>query len=135
MSLNEIELRNQTCEGFGVDTERRRRSAFDECIPSLATFCDCKVWSEKARAGTIRYVFFGLPADVEAAHFLYDLIDVTFDTEIHAIQVKRHLCRIGGRRAPKRWEFISNRACAWDQREIENDEGRARCFEQNIVGT
>ncbi len=29
----------------------------------------------------IRHVFFGLPADVEAAHFLYDLIGVTFDTE------------------------------------------------------
>lgn len=81
LSLNEIELRNQACEGFGVDTERRRRSAFDECIPSLAAFCDCKVWSEKARTGTLRYVFFGLPADVEAAHFLYDLIGVTFDTE------------------------------------------------------
>jgi hypothetical protein len=81
LSLDEIELRNQVCEGFGVDTERRRRNAFDECIPSIAGFCDCKVWGEKTPAGAIRYVFFGLPADVEAARFLYDRIDATFDTE------------------------------------------------------
>jgi len=81
LSLDEIELRNQVCEGFGVDTERRRRNAFDECIPSIAGFCDCKVWCEKTPTGAIRYVFFGLPADVEAARFLYDRIDTTFDTE------------------------------------------------------
>jgi hypothetical protein len=81
LSLDEIELRNQICEGFGVDTERRRRNAFDEFIPSIAGFCDCKVWYEKTPTGAIRYVFFGLPADVEAARFLYDRIDAVFDTE------------------------------------------------------
>jgi hypothetical protein len=39
------------------------------------------VWTETTATGPIRYIFFGLPADVEAAHFLYDLIDVTFTTE------------------------------------------------------
>ncbi|WP_456095271.1 DUF7168 domain-containing protein, partial [Paramagnetospirillum caucaseum] len=29
----------------------------------------------------VRHVFFGLPADVEAAHYLYDLIEVAFATE------------------------------------------------------
>jgi hypothetical protein len=81
LSLDEIELRNQVCEGFGVDTDRLRRNAFDECIPSIAGFCDCKVWCDKTPTGAIRYVFFGLPADVEAARFLYDRIDATFDTE------------------------------------------------------
>lgn len=81
LSLSEIELRRQACEGIGIDTERRRRGAFDDCVPSIAAFCDCKVWGEKTANGALRYVFFGLPADVEAAHFLYDLIDITFDTE------------------------------------------------------
>lgn len=80
LSLSEIEIRRQACEGVGVDTGRRRRGALDECVPSIM-FCDCKVWSEKSSNGAIRYVFFGLPADVEAAHYLYDLIDVTFETE------------------------------------------------------
>lgn len=81
LSLSEIELRRQVCEGIGIDTERRRRGAFDSCVPGIAGFCDCKVWTETTATGSIRYIFFGLPADVEAAHFLYDLIDVTFTTE------------------------------------------------------
>ena len=81
LSLSEIELRRQVCEGIGIDTERRRRGAFDSCVPGIASFCDCKVWTETSATGSIRYIFFGLPADVEAAHFLYDLIDVTFTTE------------------------------------------------------
>src|SRR3984893_13811999 len=81
LSLSEIELRRQVCEGIGIDTERRRRGAFDTCVPGIAGFCDCKVWTETTATGPIRYIFFGLPADVEAAHFLYDLIDVTFTTE------------------------------------------------------
>ena len=81
LSLSEIEFRRQACEGFGIDTGRRRRGVFDACIPSIAVFCDCKVWNETTQAGSLRHVFFGLPADVEAARFLYDLIGVTFDTE------------------------------------------------------
>jgi hypothetical protein len=70
LSLSEIEFRRQTCEGFGIDTGRRRRGVFDACVPSIAAFCDCKVWGETTPAGSLRHVFFGLPADVEAAHFL-----------------------------------------------------------------
>jgi hypothetical protein len=81
LSLSEIELRHQVCEGIGIDTERRRREAFDSCVPSVAAFCDCKVWTETTPSKSIRYVFFGLPADVGAAHYLYDLIEVTFATE------------------------------------------------------
>ncbi len=81
LSLGEVEMRDQACEGVGVDTGRRRRAPFDECVPAIALFCDCKVWSEKAASEAIRYVFFGLPADVEAAHYLYDLICATFTAE------------------------------------------------------
>jgi Protein of unknown function (DUF2786) len=75
LSLSEIEFRRQTCEGIGIDTDRRRRGALDACVPSIALFCDCKVWGEKTATRALRYVFFGFPADVEAAHFLYNLID------------------------------------------------------------
>lgn len=81
LSLGEVEMRDQACEGVSVDTGRRRRAPLDECVPTIAQFCDCKVWIETAASGAIRYVFFGLPADVEAAHYLYDLIVVTFTTE------------------------------------------------------
>jgi hypothetical protein len=81
LSLGEVEMRDQACEGVGVDTGRRRRAPLDECVPAIALFCDCKVWIETTASGAIRYVFFGLPADVEGAHYLYDLIVATFTTE------------------------------------------------------
>jgi len=81
LSLGEVEMRQQACEGVGVDTGRKRRAPLDDCVPTIAAFCDCKVWSEGNAQGAIRYVFFGLPLDVEAAHYLYDLIAVTFTTE------------------------------------------------------
>ena len=74
-------MRDQSCEGVGVETGRKRRAPMDECVPAIARFCDCKVWAETSAQGAIRYVFFGLPVDVEGAHYLYDLIDMAFTTE------------------------------------------------------
>ena len=99
LSLSEIELRRQACEGFGIDSGRRRRGVFDACSPSIAAFCDCNVWGETTPAGSLSQVFFGLPADVEAAHFRYDLIGMAIDTET-AVQTWHPLYRLGNRRAP-----------------------------------
>ena len=81
LSLGEVELKEQACEGFGVDTGRRRFGPIDDCIPAVGAFCDCRVWSEKATDGQIRYVFFGLPADVAGARYLYELVERAFATE------------------------------------------------------
>jgi hypothetical protein len=81
LSLGEVELKDQACEGFGVDTGRRRFGPVDDCVPAVGAFCDCRVWSEKAADGRIRYVFFGLPADVAGARYLYELVERAFATE------------------------------------------------------
>lgn len=81
LSLGEVEMREQSCEGVGVETGRKRRAPMDDCVSSIALFCDCKVWAETTAQGAIRYVFFGLPVDVEGAHYLYDLIDMAFSSE------------------------------------------------------
>jgi hypothetical protein len=81
LSLSEVEMRDQTCQGFGIDTGRQRRAPIDECMSSIGLFCDCKVWMETTASGAIRFLFFGLPADVEAAHYLYDLVVAAFATE------------------------------------------------------
>ena len=81
LSLSELDLRRQTCEGSAVETERRRAGPVDDCVPAAAAFFDCRVWSEKNASGMLRYVFFGLPADVAAARYLYDLIEQAFETE------------------------------------------------------
>lgn len=81
LSLSEIDLRRQACQGIGIETNRRRVGPIDECVPTIALFFDCRTWSERTADGALRHVFFGLPADVEAAHYLYDLIETTFVTE------------------------------------------------------
>jgi hypothetical protein len=81
LTLDEISVRRSDCEGVSLTTGRKRRAPVDSCMPSVAAFCDCRVWSEEGADGVLRVVFFGLKADVEAARFLHDLIEVTFDTE------------------------------------------------------
>jgi hypothetical protein len=80
LSLSELEFRQQACEGIGIETGRRRTGPIDDCVPTIAEFFDCRVWGEKSAAG-LRYIFFGLPGDVEAAHYLYDLIERAFESE------------------------------------------------------
>lgn len=87
LSLSELDLRQQSCEGIGIETARRRMAPIDDCIPSVAAFFDCRIWREKMADGQLRYMFFGLPADVEAAHYLYDLIEQAFATETAQFKV------------------------------------------------
>jgi hypothetical protein len=86
LTLDEVSVRRSDCEGVSVATGRKRRAPVDSCMPSIAAFCDCRVWSEEGDDGGLRFVFFGLKADVEAARFLRDLIEVTFDTESTAFR-------------------------------------------------
>lgn len=81
LSLSELDLKRQACEGMSVETGRRRVGPVDDCVPAVAAFFDCRAWGEKSTSGTLRYVFFGLPADVAAARYLYELVERAFETE------------------------------------------------------
>ena len=81
LSLSELDLQQQSCEGVAVETSRKQAGPLDDCVPATAAFFDCRVWGEKASGGTLRYVFFGLPADVAAASYLYELVDQAFARE------------------------------------------------------
>ena len=81
LSLSELDLKNQVCEGAAVETGRKRVAPVDDCVPAVAAFFDCRVWGEKGGDGRLRHVFFGLPADVAAARYLYDLVEAAFETE------------------------------------------------------
>jgi hypothetical protein len=87
LTLDEVSVRQSACAGLAVETERRRRGPIDQCAKPIADFCDCHVWSEDTAEGTWRWIFFGLKADVEAARFLYDLIETTFETETSAFRL------------------------------------------------
>ncbi|HLZ65942.1 MAG TPA: DUF2786 domain-containing protein [Aliidongia sp.] len=82
LSLSDVELRAEPCEQLAFETGRKKRIPLDGCVGAVAEFCDCRIWREKNGAGTARYVFFGLRADVAVAHYLTDLIDSAVRTEL-----------------------------------------------------
>ena len=82
LSLSDVDVRKTACERRVYETRNRKRIPLDDCIGVIADFCDCRVWREKDAAGEGRYVFFGLPADVEAAHALAGLVDMAVRTEL-----------------------------------------------------
>jgi hypothetical protein len=86
LNISEPDLRKQSCEGIGVETGRKRRGAIDGCVGATAEFFDCRVWAETAADGALRYIFFGLPADVQASVYLHDLIAAAFMGETAAFQ-------------------------------------------------
>ena len=81
LTLSEIDMKTQSCAGEGIETSRRRRSPLDECAGAIARFCDCRTWYEMTPQGHIRHIFFGLPADVAGARYLYEKIEEAFETE------------------------------------------------------
>lgn len=82
LSLSDVEIRAAACERRVYEMRNRKRIPIDDCIGAIADFCGCRVWREKDAAGEVRYVFFGLPADIEAAHALTELIDTAVRTEL-----------------------------------------------------
>ena len=98
LTLNELDLRRQSCEGVGIDTGRKRRGPIDGCLTAIGTFFDCRTWSEISADNTIRYVFFGLPGDVDGAVYLHDLVTQAFETETRAFQDGPIYCESSERR-------------------------------------
>lgn len=82
LSLTDVELRDAPCERRAYETHRKKRIPLDDCIGAIADFCDCRVWREKNAAGEARYVFFGLSADIEVAHYLTELLDTAVRSEL-----------------------------------------------------
>jgi len=99
LTLDAVSLRGSDCGGVGIATGRKRRAPVDSCMPALAAFCDCRVWSEQDDDGALRHVLFGLKADVEAARYLHELIEATFDVESTAFRRGEiYLALRGGKR-------------------------------------
>lgn len=86
LSLSELEMRRQACEGAAIETGRKRRAPIDHAVPAIAGFCDCRYWIETGGDGELRFVFFGLPADVAAARCLHDLVAEALAVETAAFK-------------------------------------------------
>ena len=86
LSLGETDLRHQACLGVGIDSARKRFGPLEDCVPEVAQFCDCRSWFERTPDGRIRAMFFGLPADVEAAQYLHERVATAIETETATFQ-------------------------------------------------
>jgi len=82
VTLGDVEIRASRCERRIYASTRNKRIPLDECIGAVASFCNCRVWREKGPAREVHHVFFGLPADVDAAHCLIELIDNSVRSEL-----------------------------------------------------
>ena len=82
LSLTDVEIRRSHCERRIYQDTRNKRIPIGECVGAIAAFCNCRVWREKTADKALRYVFFGLPADAEAALYLTELIDAAIRTEL-----------------------------------------------------
>jgi hypothetical protein len=87
LSLTDVEIRDAMCEQREYAINRNKRMPLDGCIGAIAQFCDCAVWREKNSAGEMRFVFFGLPADLEVALYLMELIDNAVRSELGRYKV------------------------------------------------
>jgi hypothetical protein len=96
LSMDEIEVREARCVQAEVPLGGRRRRPIDGCVPTIARFCDCKVWLARgprqdpdaeasARVGS-RYVFFGFETDTALATYLFAVIDRAILTEATAFR-------------------------------------------------
>jgi hypothetical protein len=98
LSMDEIEIRAARCVQAEVPLGGRRRRPIDGCVPTIARFCDCKVWLARAaapdpeqpgfdpeRLGS-RYVFFGFETDTALATYLFAVIDRAISTETAAFK-------------------------------------------------
>jgi len=82
LSLTDVEIRGAACERLEYESRHNKRIPLEDCIGAVANFCDCRAWREKTPTGDPRYVFFGLGSDIEAAHYLTELIDLAVRSEL-----------------------------------------------------
>jgi len=107
LSMSDLELRAQPCSRLALPTGRSRIGPLDECAPAVAAFFDCRFWFETDAEGRLTQVFFGLPADVQAAATLMPLIAGAFETEANRFRNGPEYRRgRGGRRRALHTSFV-----------------------------
>lgn len=107
LSITDMELRAHPCVRSELRTARSRAGPLDECGPAVAAFFDCRFWFETWGDGRLSHVFFGLPADVEAATCLMGLVGHAFETEGNRFRSgKDYTQGRGGRRRALHTSFM-----------------------------
>ncbi len=107
LSLGDPALAEFVCARVVYESCRKKRIPIADCIGAIAAFCDCRFWRERSETGETRFVFFGLPADTDAALYLTDLIDHTVRSELG-----RYKTSADYRRFPHQMRHLANASFA-----------------------
>ena len=81
LTMDEVDFRQQPCVQVLVPVGGMRRRPIDICVPSIARFCDCKVWLACLERQA-HYVFFGFDRDAQLAAYLFDVIGRAMRNEV-----------------------------------------------------
>lgn len=107
LSLSDLERQANPCDRAEVRTDRSRASPLDACGPSVAAYAECCFWLEVTEGDRLTQVFFGLPADVQAAVRLMAWIGRVIETEGNAFRSsKEYKQGRGGRRRELHTSFM-----------------------------
>ena len=87
LSMKEIDVREARCVEIEVPLGGRQRRPIDGCVPSIARFCDCKVWLARD-SGQACYVFFGFETDAALARYLYEVVDRAIRSELDSFRAR-----------------------------------------------
>ena len=131
LSLTDIDIREAPCERRAYETYRKKRIPLDDCIGAIANFCDCRVWREKNAAGESRYVFFGLRADIEVAHYLAELIDTAVRSELGRYKTTAELWPVPAQSAAPGQRLVRAGHGRVHRGQADGDEGRPRPGQQS----
>jgi hypothetical protein len=81
LTMEEVDIRQQPCVQIAISIDGKRRRPIDICVPSIARFCDCKVWLTRSELQA-HYVFFGFDTDTQLAAYLFDAIARAMQNEV-----------------------------------------------------
>ncbi len=87
LSMEEIDVRDARCVEIEVPLGGKQRRPIDGCVPSIARFCDCKVWLARD-SGRPCYVFFGFETDAALARYVYEVVDRALRGELQEFRAR-----------------------------------------------
>ena len=81
LSMSDIEVKAIKCITKEVKHIGRNLKAVDYSIVAIAKYLSCKTWTRSQKHNVTHVMFFGEPASVDMAEYLYRLLEVTVEIQ------------------------------------------------------
>jgi sulfur transfer protein SufE len=89
LTLDKVFIEESNCVQDSVSTGKRQAHPITYACQTIASFCDCKVWIRRGKAG-LDYCFFGTPTDVMMAKHMYSLVLRAIDNETIKFKLEQY---------------------------------------------